>query len=70
MFLNLCLCWKGVWVGWGVWMGVGRPCPPIRNNSVTPRHLFANNFLASYTRFYLQQIYYWLQLYSVRPWSQ
>ena len=23
-----------------MWMGVGRPCPPVRNNIVTPRHLF------------------------------
>ena len=26
---------------WGdqmVWMGVGRPCPPVRNDIVTPRH--------------------------------
>ena len=26
------------WVG--VWMGVGCPCPPVRNDIVTPRHLF------------------------------
>ena len=32
----MCLCWKGGWVG----MGVGSPCPPIRNDIVTPRHLF------------------------------
>ena len=25
--------------GVGVWMGVGRPCPPVRNDIVTPRHL-------------------------------
>ena len=24
-----------------VWMEVGRPCPPVRNDSVTPRHLFS-----------------------------
>ena len=24
----------------GVWMGVGCPCPPVRNDIVTPRHLF------------------------------
>ena len=23
----------------GVWMGVGCPCPPVRNDIVTPRHL-------------------------------
>ena len=34
-----CLC---VRVGVGVWMGVGRPCPPVRNDIVTPRHLFLN----------------------------
>ena len=26
-------------VGFGVWMGVGCPCPPVRNDIVTPRHL-------------------------------
>ena len=26
--------------GHGVWIGVGCPCPPIRNDIVTPRHLF------------------------------
>ena len=26
-------------VGFGVWMRVGCPCPPIRNNIVTARHL-------------------------------
>ena len=31
-----------MFVGWGhgVWMGVACHCPPVRNNSVTPRHLF------------------------------
>ena len=29
-------------VGFGVWMGVGCPCPPVRNDIVTPRHLFPN----------------------------
>ena len=32
-----------VWVsmGWGrAWMGVVCPCPPVRNDIVTPRHLF------------------------------
>ena len=24
-----------------VWMGVGRPCPPVRNDIVTPRRLFS-----------------------------
>ena len=24
----------------GGWMGVGCPCPPVRNNIVTPRHFF------------------------------
>ena len=27
-------------VGHGVRMGVGRPCPPVRNDIVTPYHLF------------------------------
>ena len=26
--------------GDGVWMGGGRPCPPVRNDIVTQRHLF------------------------------
>ena len=25
-----------------LWLGVGRPCPPVRNNIVTSRHLFHN----------------------------
>ena len=25
--------------GLGVWIGVGCPCPPVRNDIVTPRHL-------------------------------
>ena len=36
----MCLSWKGGWVGHWVWMGVGCPCPPVRNNIVTPWHLF------------------------------
>ena len=24
-----------------MWMGVDCPCPPVRNNIVTPRHLFS-----------------------------
>jgi len=36
-FLCMFECW-----GWvGVWMGVGCPCPPVRNDIVTPRHLFS-----------------------------
>ena len=34
------VCWWGA--GHGEWMGVGCPCPPIRNNIVTPRHLFSS----------------------------
>ena len=26
-------------MGRWVWMGVGCPCPPVRNDIVTPRHL-------------------------------
>ena len=41
----LCMVVCGGGVGWGVdWVGVrkgvGCPCPPIRNDVVTPRHLF------------------------------
>ena len=32
---------SSAWVlGIGVWMEVGRPCPTVRNDFVTPRHLF------------------------------
>ena len=34
------LSWEGGWVGHWVWMGVSCPCPPVRNDIVTPRHLF------------------------------
>ena len=30
----------GGWEERWVWMGVGCPCPPVRNDIVTPRHLF------------------------------
>ena len=30
-----------VWEGVGVWIEVGQPCPPIRDNIVTPRHLLS-----------------------------
>ena len=36
----MCLCWKGGWVGRWMRMGVGCPCPPVRNDIVTLRHLF------------------------------
>ena len=41
-FLCMCLCWKAGWVGRWVSMGVGCPCPPLRNDIVTPRHLFSS----------------------------
>ena len=34
------LCMFVYGVGFGVWIGVGCPCPPVRNDIVTPRHLF------------------------------
>ena len=38
LYEYVCMCvWGG---GRGVWMGVGCPCPPVRNDIVTPRHLF------------------------------
>ena len=45
-FLCMFVCGGGV--GWGVdgvgvRMGVGCPCPPVRNDIVTPRHLFAKD---------------------------
>ena len=36
----VCVCGSVGRVGPWVWKGVGRPCPPVRNNVVTPRHLF------------------------------
>ena len=33
--LLMCPCWEGGWV----WMGVGCPCPPVRNEIVTQRLL-------------------------------
>ena len=29
-------------LGVGVLMGVGRPCPPVRNDIVTPRYLLSS----------------------------
>ena len=43
-------CW-----GWvGVWMGVGCPCPPVRNDIVTPRHLFTSATLELICEFALE----------------
>ena len=38
IFDTFCLCL--IVGGVKVWMGVGCPCPPVRNDIVTPRHLF------------------------------
>ena len=38
-----------VGVGIGLWMGAGRPSPPVRDNIVTPHHLFY--FTLSYRSF-------------------
>ena len=38
--LNVCRCMLVCGKGFGVRLGVGCPCPPVRNNIVTPRHLF------------------------------
>ena len=40
-FLFMCPCWKGCWMGCWVWMVVACPCLPVRNDIVTPRHLFS-----------------------------
>ena len=37
--LDACRCVGREWMGVGVWMWVGCPCPPVRNDIVTPRHL-------------------------------
>ena len=47
-----CCSWTGLclWVciGWArVWMGVVCSCPPVRNDIVTPRHLFNASSRAS-----------------------
>ena len=55
----MCLCWEGGWMGRGVWMGVGRPCPPVHNDIVSPRHLFF--FLSRAQR--LRKLFFW----SIRP---
>ena len=34
-------------VGFGVWMRVECPCPPVRNDIVTPRHLFLTGKLVA-----------------------
>ena len=36
---NFCVC-LSVCGGCGMWMGLGCPCPPVRNDIVTPRYLF------------------------------
>ena len=41
----VCLCVCGTEVG--VWMVVGCPCPPVRNDIVTPRHLLIFNGIRS-----------------------
>ena len=33
------VCWRWGWGGVGLRLGVGYPCPPVRNTTVTPRHL-------------------------------
>ena len=32
---------EGGWVGRWVWIEAGCPCPHVRNEIVTPRHLFS-----------------------------
>ena len=44
----LCMFECGMAVG--VWMRVGCPCPPVRNDIVTPRHLF---FVCLFVPFFL-----------------
>ena len=39
--MNVCVWGQGI----EVWMGVGRPCPPVCNNIVTPRHPFLSDLL-------------------------
>ena len=40
-------------MGCWVWMGVGRPCPPVRNDIVTPRHFFFSFLFSSFLLFFL-----------------
>ena len=42
LMLQMVLCeFVSVWEGVGLRLGVWCPCPPIRNDIVTPRHLFS-----------------------------
>ena len=46
----VCVCVvRGGWVGRWVRMGVGYPCPPVRNNIVTPCHLVFGHVIANLT---------------------
>ena len=58
---RVCLSWKGSWVGPWVWMGVGCPCPPVRNDIVTPRHLFTPFCLGNF--FFLPADFFFLFFY-------
>ena len=40
--LNVCRCMLVCGKGVGVRLGVNCPCPPVRNDIVTPRHLLIN----------------------------
>ena len=39
----LCVCWRGAGGVVGKRLGVGGLCPPVRDDIVTPRHLFYEN---------------------------
>ena len=46
--------------GHGVWMGVGCPSLPVRNNIVTPRHLF-------FKRAQVQNLFLYVNSMFLRP---
>ena len=50
-------------------MGVGRPCPPVRNGIVTPRHLFARSpyFSALNSNMSITKAYGYVQTLKITP---
>ena len=55
-----------LWVGVGVWIGVGRPCPPVRDDIETPRYLFNSCLLFDSLKLVCPRGYHWC---SARKWQ-